>query len=758
MSFSNTTSGPIDVAVELPGGMETYGLRASGSGWNCTKRAPTLTSHATVECSRGDALGPAMAFPAIEIATHIGHDAPYTLVTRASAEGGRTAGTATALDETTVGPFEPFGFEAFETEVLDNAGHDYTQAGGHPASVGAFLSFNVHETAAELKGPEFTHAANGLAKVVTTETPRGFVGNPESIGERCQRVDEVAIEFSTCPTGSVVGGIDLSTSEGFFFDRPIFALEPEFGAPAQFAFGIPAAHAIYTLTPELNAENGYAITLVTAPVVKKPELLSATVTLCGYGGRLNPSGTNGTEFEGCRKDSEPGAATVPLLTNPTRCEAKGPTTRISANSWEEPAVYSEREFSAPALTGCELVPFEPKISLQPTSHQADSPTGLDVELTMPTEGLESPGGIAQANLADSTVKFPLGMSVNPALASGLGACSQAQLGMSDGVPNNEPAHCPESSKVGTAEVKTPLLADPLKGDVYVAQQGENPFHSLLGIYLVVESPRDGIIVKIAGKVSPDPVTGQLTASFEDNPEAPFSSLQLHLVSGNRAALINPSYCGSYQIESRLSPWTAADPAHPTPAETIRSFSGYQVDSGPGGGPCPDGALAPHFAAGLANPTAGTTSPFTLRLSREDGTQRFSALNVTMPPGLTGYLKGIPYCSDATLASISEAEGTGVAQIASPSCPAASQIGTASVGVGAGPSPFYAETGHAYLSGPYKGAPLDRDRRPGSRWSLRSRQRRRALCSAGEPRNRPDLGRLRSDPDDPPRPPARCPRH
>src|SRR5262249_36386864 len=51
------------------------------------------------------------------------------------------------------------------------------------------------------------------------------------------------------------------------------------------------------------------------------------------------------------------------------------------------------------------------------------------------------------------------------------------------------------------------------------------------------------------------------------------------------------------------------------------------------------------------------------------------------------------------------EGTGAAQLASPSCPAASKVGSVAVAAGAGQSPFWAKTGSAYLAGPYKGAPL-----------------------------------------------------
>jgi hypothetical protein len=95
----------------------------------------------------------------------------------------------------------------------------------------------------------------------------------------------------------------------------------------------------------------------------------------------------------------------------------------------------------------------------------------------------------------------------------------------------------------------------------------------------------------------------------------------------------------------------------------------------------------------------------MHLSRDDGTQPLSGLTVTLPKGLTGKLAGIPYCSDAALGSVSGNEGTGAAQLASPTCPAASQLGTVSVGAGAGSNPLYVNTGKAYLAGPYKGAPL-----------------------------------------------------
>src|SRR5262249_7792945 len=102
------------------------------------------------------------------------------------------------------------------------------------------------------------------------------------------------------------------------------------------------------------------------------------------------------------------------------------------------------------------------------------------------------------------------------------------------------------------------------------------------------------------------------------------------------------------------------------------------------------------------PLAGFYSPFVLNLSREDGSQRFSAIDAQLPPGLVGRLAGIPYCPDAALAAAAAKSGN--EEIASPSCPAASQVGSGDVRAGAGSQP-YQVTGKAYLTGPYKGGPL-----------------------------------------------------
>src|SRR5262249_30253510 len=152
-------------------------------------------------------------------------------------------------------------------------------------------------------------------------------------------------------------------------------------------------------------------------------------------------------------------------------------------------------FSQPQITECENVDFEPEVKLNPTNHEADTPTGLDVEFKMPTDALFEQEGVAQAMLDNATVTFPKGMVVNAAAANGLSGCSLAQIKFH----SNEAEECPESSRIGTVEIDTPLIRKTLTGSVYLARQNDNPFHSAFGLYMSFSSARDGVRVKVAGK-------------------------------------------------------------------------------------------------------------------------------------------------------------------------------------------------------------------------------------------------------------------
>jgi hypothetical protein len=723
VEFPASTSGEVKVELEFPpGGIEARAFKVNQISvggriqWaNCASTEPQGASPAKVICRTTASFAPQQEAQTIEVQASLGPDTPDPAVVKATVSGGGSAPDS-AEDGFSFEPATPFGVASLETKVDDFLGNDYTQAAGHPYSAAARFELN-HRF-----GGEGQVLQVEFLKDVVTDLPAGFVGNPQAVPQLCSGTEAVKEDlFSNpqCPRGSIVGhatlvvGITNDVSKNVESDFPIYAIEPERGAPAQFAFYLKAQKTLITLTPRLRAAEGYAIRIEAPALPKNPVIYSVDATLCGYGTNVQAPiqkyHEGAPQTTDCKPETQTGADAAnpkPLLTNQSECAATPPVTRLAIDSWEHPGRlaadgspdYSDpnwhiKEAAAPKVTGCENVPFEPTIDLQPTSHEADSPTGLDVSIAVPTAGLETPGAISQAALKQAVVILPKGMAVNPAAADGLGACSAAQISLG----TDEPVRCPASSKIGSAEVVTPLLERPLTGSVYLAKQGDNPFHSLLALYLVVESEERGILVKIPGHVEPQP-DGQLVANFDNNPQVPFSSLKLHFNAGNRAPLLNPPACGTYGISSRLSPWSA-------PGAPLVATSSFQITTGPNGTPCPNGGLAASMSAGLANPLAGTTSPFVTRISRAEASQRISSLNLSLPPGLTAFLKGVSYCPDAVLAGIPSAEGTGTAQIAAPSCPASSQIGTVTVGVGGGSNPLYVDTGRVYLAGPYKGAPI-----------------------------------------------------
>jgi hypothetical protein len=410
-----------------------------------------------------------------------------------------------------------------------------------------------------------------------------------------------------------------------------------------------------------------------------------------------------------------GIPVKPLLSNPTSCgmfEAS-----MAADSWEEPLGENIEPFTADLsswpkatsqvgpVTGCDRIPFEPSIEVQPTTRSAESPTGLNVSLTVP-QAWENPLTLSTSYLKDTTVTLPEGMTANPSLAAGLGACSPAQYAK-ETFSSPPGAGCPPESKIGSIEIETPLLNEKIPGAVYIATPYDNPFPepenghpggTLLALYVVAKDRERGVIVKTAGKITPNPITGQLTTTFQNTPQQPFSRFTLKFKPGATAPLATPPACGGFGSTAALTPWSA-------PAEPRMLSSVFQITEGVHGAPCPSGGAPPFHPraiTGTQNNAAGTYSSFNLRLIREDGEQELTRFSTVMPPGLTGNLTGIPFCPDAVLEAAKTRTGT--QENNEPSCPAASQIGHTIVGAGVGPT-LAQNPGRLYLAGPYHGAPL-----------------------------------------------------
>jgi hypothetical protein len=706
-------SGPATITATLPAGITpspAYVPVISNSLQGSTL-LPCAVSGQTITCTYSGQLTPNLWIRAV-VPVDVATATASSVTATASVAGGGAPGVSTDTTTRVDGSLPSFEFldggAGLNGTFTASDGSPVSQAGSHPYQFSLSAGFPTVVNGESVSSPE------PLRDFDVSLSP-GVVVNPDATPVRCAE-GELESE-SGCPAASQVGVVSVTTFQASGVQpnvSPLFNMVPPPGVPAQFGSNALGDGIYVHLDGGVDPAGNYALTSSTSDIVARDlnPILGVKAQLWGDPSDPAHEGARGT----CIHNGEPtgtdcsvARSTTPLLTMPSACS--GPLTfGASADSWEHPGTFISRDAQTEdlpsgepvAVEGCGRLGFGPSITLQPDTDNADSPSGLDVDLQLPQE--EGIGNLATATLKKAVVTLPAGVSLNPSAADGLAACSEAQIGLVSKSPPRfdgaEPS-CPESSKVGTAEIVTPLLPEPLNGSLYVATQGANPFGSLLAGYLVVQG--QGVLIKLAGRFDLDPVTGQITATFDENPQLPFSDLKLHIKGGARAPLTTPQGCGRFTARTTFEPWSAPE------APDVDVASSFDIGAGAGGSACPAGESQqpnrPAFEAGTVNPTAGAYSPFVLKLSRENGSQRIGSIDTTLPKGLVAKLAGVPYCSDAQLAQAESrtSPGQGALEKSSPSCPAASEIGTVNVGAGSG-APLYVR-GQAYLAGPYKGAPL-----------------------------------------------------
>ena len=561
-----------------------------------------------------------------------------------------------------------------------------SQAGSHP------YAFNIHFA---LKTDSSGVSEGGEMRDIAFDLPPGLLGNPQAV-PRCPRLSfEGAIpQCSPSTQVGVVRAISSALGEALI---PLYNIAPPPQSAAQLGFSGAGLTALAFAS--VGSEGGYPIH-VSIPNLPL-EVTEVTATI--WGAPADPDhkperGNNGGE------DSD--APLRAFFTLPTSCAAP-PELTVAVDSKTAPGVFStetgplrDKDGAPLTLSGCDAVPFAPKIASQPTTHLAESGSGLDFELSLPNQGLLAPGNIAESEPERVLVTLPEGVTLNPSAAAGIGVCSEAAY-RSEALETKAGAGCPEAAKIGSIVAHSPLLEEPLEGALYLAEPYANPTGSLIALYLVARAPERGVLVKQAGRVEPDPQTGRLLTTFAGLPPLPYSDFKLHFREGGRAPLISPPACGSYQTDAELTPFSA--PTHPYTASAA-----FAIERGVDGGACPAAELPfnPGFAAGTLNNAAGRHSPLEMRLTRKDGDQDLTKLSSTLPPGLLASLAGVGRCTDAEIARAQSRTGPhgGAEEQADPSCPAASQIGHTDTGAGVGGTLLYVP-GNVYLAGPYKGAPL-----------------------------------------------------
>jgi hypothetical protein len=712
------TAGPLSFAIQAPPSLtvlESFGTDREGGMYLCTVLGSDVSCEAPVVLRPGESF-------TLSLPVEVAMAGPESVTTSATVTGGGAPTVRTSVTTAVTNSPSSFGFldgtaglNAVVTSP-DGATSSALQAGSHPAQLTVELGLNsasVRNLLVERNELNGGLAGAGRLRDVNVTLPPGMVVDPSAASVECTERELVreAIGHLGCPVASQVGAVSVLTSLASINPSiaPLYKMVPPPGVAASFGFMATAAAIPVHLMGGVNAEGNYELSAATSDILARPfnPILGIQAEFWG-----DPSSPIHEAYrETCATAVEvpcpvPPGATA-LVASPTSCSTSL-LMNATVDSWEKPGELMTRTGQIEDLSGrtgdvegCNRLRFEPTIQAQPTTDVAENATGLTVTVHQPQD--QSIEGLSTAALRDATVTLPEGVVINAAAGNGRKGCSEAEIGYlanQSGIHFSEdPQTCPDSAKIGTVEVTTPLLDHKLSGAIFTALPFENPFDSQLGIYLAIEDEESGIVSKLAGHVVADFGTGQLTTTFKENPQLPLEDITLHLFEGPGGILTTPLVCGDHTTMSTFTPWSTPEGADVHPQSTFQTPTGcFGSEAG-----APK-TLA--FSAGTETPLSAAYSPFVLHLARPDRSQHITGIETTLPEGLLGKLAGVSYCPESGIAQARSREVAekGKLEQSSPSCPASSEVGTVDVTAGAGIRPIPV-SGRAYMAGPYKGAPF-----------------------------------------------------
>ncbi|HEV7529367.1 MAG TPA: hypothetical protein VGO29_10780, partial [Solirubrobacteraceae bacterium] len=715
------TSGKVTLTDQLPAGLTPTSIGGHVGGTARFDQGPLNCELKTLTCTfeknheEGPGSLPPFELIEMRINVQVGPSASNGELNNATVSGGGAAGVTSAPPQPiAVGTPQRFGVEDYSLIPEQQGGLVDTQAGSHPFQLTSVITLNTQT-------PDQRHEprTSALPKDISSELPAGLVGNAIPLTQCTDTQFEHAMQvgagdqINECPAASAVGvaTVTYAGAPAFLTTRPqpIFNMVPLPGEPVRFGFKVEGLIPVF-LDTSVRTGSDYGVTVSSHNIIQAAWLLGTRLTFWGVPGDPAHDGQRGWKcLLGIEGSSGCPAANAtsppPFLSMPTSCAAPFESP-IRADSWAasgKPSEVAEAlTYHLPeALDGCNHLPFAPSIRVISDGSAASAPTGVNVDVHVPQDSVLNAEGLAESAAKDISVTLPDGMAINPSGGNGLQACPEDLVGFTgfatlhgQDTATFTPAlpaplqpganFCPDASKVGTVKIKVPIIANPLEGSIYLASQNENPFGSLIAMYIVAEDPVSGVLVKLPGEVHLSP-TGQITGTFHNSPQAPFEDAELHFFGGERAPLATPARCGAYTTNASLTPWSGNGP--------VGAASTFNITSGPNASACPGAALpfSPSLTGGTTNINAGSLSPLTTTIGREDGQQDTQSVQLHMPAGLSGLLSGVKLCPEQ-----SANEGT---------CSTESLIGETTVSAGVGSDPVSVKGGKVYITEHYAGSPF-----------------------------------------------------
>jgi hypothetical protein len=659
-------TGNLTIRYTFPAAVTLVDPEADGSP------TPTCTPTGQVdECvidTAGIPLGRTMTYRTV---TLVDPGATGTLTGEIEVSGGGASNSVTVPLSFGTDPLGPFAIDSFDVGLTDNP----TQSGSVPSQIATSAEIRSEATS-NFDFPTFTVVSPPESfRDVVVHIPPGFVGYP-TLPARCTAT-QLAERSTTSGIGAQVPNCTRDSQIGLALVNgkdtvPVYNLAPPRGAPA--AFGFVYQGLVVNLRAKVRpSDNGLDIVTSGAPSavpISKFEVQLWGVPSDSRYDRVRAEcteGLYGAAVAGALCSSS--AVRSSFLRLPTSC-GDPLVWGMDIYTYQHPTTVHPATTTTPALTGCGLNPFNPSLDLLPSALAPHASSGVDTTLVMPQDPVN---GIMPSDIRRVSVVLPEGLTINPSSADGLQACADSDLKLRQ----EGAATCPPGSKIGTVTVKTPLLDHPIGGSVFLRTQNSDDPESgeLFRLAIELRSDDDGLAIRLPGAIRVNPMTSQLTTTFDDLPQLPIAAMDLHFKTGSRAPLATPSVCGTYTTQVDFVGWSNA---------TAHNSSSFLVSG------CKAPQFAPTLRAGVENPSAGASSPFRVAIDRSDDDQWFRSVTIDTPKGLLARVKDAQRCSN-------DAANAGT-------CPAGSLIGHATVGAGVGTNPFFVANGRVYLTTSYRGAP------------------------------------------------------
>jgi hypothetical protein len=353
------------------------------------------------------------------------------------------------------------------------------QGGGHP-SVTITQSFSYDNTTDSVKDA-FVRLQPGL------------LGNPQSAAFCSQQ----QFQADNCPADSTVGSVQVSAKAYILPLLPVdltnngvvYNLRPTGDEPARVGIVVEAAGGLSKIFLQAPVYirpggDGYGLESTFANQPRDADGIPIQITKIAL--TFNARGSKG-----------------PFMRMPTSCAEGNSLSR--ANSWDKPTAFSQKEFKM-TPTGCGSLGFSP------TAEGSMGAPGITGPQQFPPVTTTLKFDPEEAALRRAEVVLPI--SLGPNLAVTNRACPRAQADASS---------CPESSRVGTATIDSPLQAVPVRGPVYIAY---NTSGALPGLIVMLPPP---VGVRLDGVV--DLLVNKTQNTFAANPDLPVRSFTLSFDGG-----------------------------------------------------------------------------------------------------------------------------------------------------------------------------------------------------------------------------------